>query len=149
MISEFYAVTMTSLYHVKEKGEDDKPEVRKILKKDKSRVRIGQKLTGGTMVGICKWLMVYIPEGHGWLSPQTSYERKIEKVNTQWWRGHTSSIVALFMDKTKAEECLASNDLKPCDPRWIEETKIVLDAIGDNHPVFEICHWPGLALIPV
>ena len=98
------------------------------------------------MLAICKFLQLYEPEGGGGYAG--SYERRIENVNKRYWGGHTSAIVALFKNEQEAKTCFESNDLKPCDPRWLEDTKSVIEAIDKNHPVFEVCNWPDLKLLP-
>ena len=76
----------------------------------------------------------------------TSVQRQVEMVNTVYWQGKTSTVIALFLTEEKARECFASPDLKPCDPRWLENTNEVLEAIGENHPTITICHWRNMAL---
>ena len=148
MLDEFYVVTLTSVYHVKAKDNDGYPSAVKIAAKGKSKVSVGQKLLNGDMVGICKFLTMYYPEKYGLLSPLTGIERRIEQVNTRFWGGHTSAIVALFLDRNSALKCLnLYNDLQPCDPRWLSDTQNVLREIGEEHPVFYIAQEPGLALV--
>ena len=148
MVNEFYVVTLTSLYHVIARGEDSPaPVAEKIALKGESGLPVGHRLKGGTMIAICKFLMPYIPEGCGWLSPNTTFERHVEEMNTFYWGQRTSPIVALFMDKHTALDCLAQDRLVACDPRWLEQTAEVIAAIGDDHPAFEVCHYPDLALM--
>ncbi len=150
MIHQFYVVTMTSVYHVRDginkKGNCCGPEAEKIALKGESKVPVGHRLKGGRMVAICDRLIMYIPEGGG----MTSFQRKIEMVNTNYWGGCTSSIVSLFLvtrgERKRARECFRHDDIEPCDPRWLKDTQEVLDKIGDSHPVFEICRHHGLCL---
>ena len=100
------------------------------------------------MIAVANHLRVFIPEGHGQLSPLTSVERRLEMVNTQYWGGGTSAITALFLTEDKARQCFDQSGLEPCDPRWIEDTKQVLEAIGEEHPTISICHHDNLALMP-
>ena len=145
MIHQFYAVTNTSVYFVKDKEKNGpNPFARKIALKGESAILVGEDLEGAMMIAITKQLQAYIPEGGG----MTSFQRRIEGVNTRYWGGHSSNIIALFTSKKKAMECFHSEDLVDCDSRWIEDTKRVLRLIGDNHPTFEVCHWGDLALIP-
>ena len=144
MLHQFYAVTMTSVYFVKDKSRNDPgPFAKKIALKCESSIPIGEKIPDGTMIAITKQLQAYVPEGGG----MTSFQRKIEMVNTRWWGGHSSYIIALFTTKKKAMNCFAQEELEPCDPRWIEETKKVIKKIGEDHPAFEVCKWHDLALI--
>ncbi len=106
MIHEFYAVTQTSIYKVSDQREDGYPEIVKIALKGKSKMPVGHKLSGGPMVAICKFLILYIPEGGG----ITSFERRIENVNTRYWGGNTSFIVALFKDEEGARKCFEFDD---------------------------------------
>ena len=145
-LEKFFAVTTTSLYEVLAKGEDGRPRVRKIDLHEESQLPIGATMSGD-LLAVAKWLQFFIPECHGMLSPMTSVERRVEMVNTQWWQGKTSAIIALFLTEDKARECFASPDLKPCDPRWQEDTREVLTAIGENHPTITICHWKDMALM--
>lgn len=146
MIHQFYAVTMTSVYFVKDRRCKDNPcpFARKIALKGESKLLVGAELENGTMIAIIKQLQAYIPEGGG----LTSFQRRIEDVNTRYWGGHSSYIVALFTTKKKAMRCFAHSDLQPCDQHWIEETKQVISKIGKDHPSFEVCRWGDLALLP-
>lgn len=137
---------MTSIYFVKDRRskEDPCPFARKVALRGESELSVGTELANGTMIAITKQLQAYIPEGGG----MTSFQRKIEMVNTRWWGGHSSYIVALFATRKKAMDCFAYSDLQPCDSRWIEETKKVIKRIGEDHPSFEVCRWGDLALLP-
>lgn len=143
MINEFYAVTRTSVYHVKDKGSDDRPEVVKIALRGSSAVPIGGKLEGGYMVAIAHGIIMYIPEGGGY----STYERRLEGVNTRYWGDSTSSIVALFKTKAAAMKCFKIGSSIRCDPRWLKQTKSVIEAIGQDHPAFEVCEYPELRLL--
>ena len=143
MLQEFYVVTATSVYHVEYDKKLNQAKATKIDLRGKSKVDVGQELTG-PMVSVCKWLQFYIPEGGG----ITSFQRKIEMVNTRYWLGGTSRIVGLFLEKQGALDCLNDHqDLTFCDQRWLDTTKKVICAIGHEHPVFEVCEWEGLRLV--
>ena len=144
---KFFAVTTTSLYEVMARAENGRPYIRKIDLRGESQIQISETMSGD-LLAVAKWLQFFIPEGHGLLSPMTSVQRKVEMVNTVYWQGKTSDIIALFLTEEKARECFASPDLKPCDTRWLENTKEVLEAIRENHPTITICHWRDMALIP-
>ena len=145
MLRKFYAVTGTSVYFVKDRMSktDAVPMARKIALKSDSDIGVGQVLRHGTLLAITERLQMYIPEGGG----ITSFQRKIEKVNTRYWGGHSSDIVALFTSKEEAMKCFESDDLVPRDPRWKAETEDVLSKIGDDHPTFYVCKYPGLSLL--
>jgi hypothetical protein len=145
MLHQFYAVTLTSIYFVKDRRSKDDPcpFARKVALKGESSIPIGEELANGTMIAITKQLQAYIPEGGG----MTSFQRRIEDVNTRYWGGNSSNIVALFTNRKKAAKCFLQDDLQSCDPRWIEETKKVIEKIGEGHPAFEVCKWHDLTLI--
>ena len=145
MRNEFFAVTGTSVYHAAHEEGKALPRVEKIALKGESVFPVGYVLDGGTMLAICKDLIMYVPEGGGLMN--TTFERRIEYVNTRFWGDKTSSIIALFKTKEEALRCFDEKDTVPCDPRWLKETTEVLSEIGNNHPRFEICHYPALALI--
>lgn len=142
----FFAVTTTSLYKVFAMGEDRKPYAIKIGLRGESSIPIGNKIAG-EMLSIAKCLQFYIPEGHSWLSCGTSFERRLEMVNTQWYQGKTSNIIALFFNEDEARKCFAFPDLVSCDPRWLEQTQEILESVGENHPTITICHWPEMDLL--
>lgn len=144
ILHQFYAVTLTSVYFVKDRKKNDpSPFARKIALKSESKLPLGSELEDGTMIAITRQLQAYIPEGGG----MTSFQRKIEAVNYNWWGGHSSSIVALFTTKKKAMECFKQQSSENPDSRWIEDTKWVIKRIGENHPAFEVCKDPELSLI--
>lgn len=145
MVHRFYAVTLTSIYRVNDRRnkDDPSPVAKKIALKGESEISVGEELQNGSMIAITTQLQAYIPEGGG----MASFQRKIEMVNTRWWGGHSSDIVALFTTKKKAVDCFAQSDLEACDTRWIEDTKKVVKKIGENHPSFEVCRWGRHALL--
>lgn len=150
VIRQFFAVTAfgrtKSVYRVTGKvSRNQRPCLEKIALSGTSRAPVGVKLSDGTMIAICNQLIMYVPEGGG----LTSFERKIEMVNMRYWGFRTSPIVALFEKEEGARSCFRKRKLVPRDPRWLDETKVVLDHIGDDHPVFEVCHYPDMTLLPV
>jgi len=142
-IKRFYAVTMTSVYKVAQEA-NGMPLVEKIFLKGGSQFGVGHKLRDGTMVSVGRQIITFIPEGGG----MTSFQRKIEMVNTRYWGGQTSYIAALFFTRKEALACIKSKSLKSCDSRWIDQTRSVLATIGDDHPTFSVCHYKEMALIP-
>lgn len=142
-LREFFAVTMTSVYQVTARGENGRPCAEKIALRGESKFPVGAKMED-PMLAVAVFLQFYIPEGGG----ITSFERRLEMVNTRYWTAGTSRIVALFLDEEKALACNGQPDLVPCDPRWLGETKEVLKAIGEENPTISICHNRELALIP-
>lgn len=144
MLNHFFAVTMTSIYEIVARGIDDGlPSVQKIAVDSPSDISIGQELQKGAMIAIGKLIISYIPEGGG----ITSFERRIELVNTRYWVGNTSPVVALFETIEKARECFKYKDREMADKRWQDETKNVINKIGPDHSVFYICEHPDLQLL--
>ena len=146
-LAKFFAVTATSLYKVAASGEDHCPYAFKLNLRGNSKIAPGKRISG-PMMAVAKHLQFYVPDGHTMLSVATSFERDLEKVNTRWWLGRTSPIVALFLDEAEARKCFDFSGHKPCDPRWRKQTLEVIGAIGDDHPTFTVCHWPDMALLP-
>jgi len=127
MIRELFVVTETSVYHVKDGGENGHPSAIKVTLKRKSKLPIGYVLRGAAIIiGNCLYVES-AEDGHG---------------------GHSSSIVALFKNEEEAFRCLENDGLKPHDPRWTKQTREVLDEIGDDHPAFKVCRLPGFSLTP-
>ncbi len=151
-LKEFFAVTMTSIYHVKD-DVDGAPEVKKIALRGESIRAVGSIVSGPnggrglTMVSVGKHIVVFIPEGHSWLSARSTFVTQLENVNTMWWGGNTSEVVALFLKETDAMECFNASELKPRDARWQKNTLETLRAIGREHPRFSITTWHNLRLM--
>ena len=146
MLSEFYAVTKTSVYHVNSRNEEENaPYLEKIAIRGESEIAVGEKLQYGYMVALTGiGIILYVPEGGG----ITSHQRRIEEVNNRWWGPNTSPVVALFLNKEDALRCNKQPGLIRCDPRWIDSTLEVVHAIGAEHPVFEVCAYDSLAFLP-
>jgi hypothetical protein len=142
----FFAVTTTSIYEVMARDAQGFPCARKIALKGESIIPLGKIITD-QMLAICDGLQFYTPEGHGFLSSQTSVERRVEMVNAQWYGPNSSHIIALFFTEKEARKCFSAKNLKPCDPRWLEKTKAVIAAIGEDHPTITICHEQGMAFL--
>ena len=150
LLGTFYAVTMTSIYRavINEKGA---PYVEKIAIRagQNSAVAVGERFSNGTMLSVGPQLILFVPEGHGFMSPMTSVEREIANVNTQWWGGGTSGIVALFLFENDAVVCGRADNLTSGDKRWHQNTVEVLRAIGENHPFCSVTKHPEMELVPV
>lgn len=143
-LKDFYVTTLTSVYHIRANDPED-PTAEKIALRGKSKAPLGAKFREGSMLAICDQIITYIPEGGGYLF---SFERRIERVNTRYWRENSSPIVALFFEAREAVDCLAAENIKPCDDRWLDSTKKVLEEIGEDHPTIYVCHHEGLSLLP-
>jgi hypothetical protein len=146
VLNRFFAVTTTSLYEVT--SDNSGPTVTKIALRGRSDVGVGETLKNGTRLAICRMLQMFVPEGSGPTSPLSTWEPRIENVNTRYWGGHTSQIIALFENESDARICFGQKNLVPCDVRWLSYTKRVLELVGEDHPYIQICHWGDLALIP-
>lgn len=143
MLKEFFAVTLTSVYHVKA----GMPSAEKILGNGlPSNVPLGGQLNGGTMIAICSFLVIYYPERIDPRSSDIIFERRVEYVHPTRFGGHTSNLVALFKTREEAFSCFAFKHLCVCDPRFAHHTLAVCEAIGDDHPDFYVCKEPGICL---
>lgn len=145
-LKRFYAVTISrSVYRAQATytGMGD-PYLVKIAKEGESLVEVGEKLNQGSMISVGRQLTMFIPEGGG----LTSYQREIGEVNTRYWGESTSPVVALFLEKKKAMECLKEKDLALCDSRWEAETIKVLKRIGKDHPHCSISTSHNSKLMP-
>ncbi|MAF20070.1 MAG: hypothetical protein CMI55_00100 [Parcubacteria group bacterium] len=133
---EFFAVTTTSVYCVSDEREEKTgfPIVEKIAMKKgvESRISVGGRLKKGHFVGITQHGIGLYDEDH----PRAGKRQTINNVNTLFWGGHTSAIVALFLNKKEAIVCLNS-EVSP-DLTWEDKTKETLKVIGYKHPVFDI-----------
>jgi hypothetical protein len=147
-LGKFYAVTMTSVYKAVAVGEGV-PYLEKIARRDKaSPFRVGARIENGTMISVGANLYMFVPEGCGPTSPNSTVEREIARVNTRYWGGHTARIVALFLKRKDALLCNRAENLVANDSRWREQTIEVLRAIKDDHMYFSITTWHEFELIP-
>ena len=137
---KFFAVTMTSVYLVSDdKDENNYPIVEKIALRGQSRVPVGERLKGGNLVGVTSEGIILYYEEHP-SHPGEPYQDPGE-VNIRFWGGHTSPIIALFLDKDEAMSCFNENNLRAGDSRWRKQTQEVLDSIGKNHPIFVVSRY--------
>lgn len=129
-VAEFYAVTTTSLYRVFVNPLLESEAIAmKIAVRDQSAVKLNEMLSNGNLIGITRLGLIAYRD-------HKSPRRRCEDVNTRYWGGRTSPVVALFFDQEQARRCLDEADVQPADPRWRGSTLQVLDAIGDDHPCF-------------
>lgn len=150
VLHKFFAVTTRSLWLVTDELESGTrfPIVEKIATSPEDSVDakpVGMRLKDGSKVGICaSQIMLYDPqwrERNGVIGPLPP-----EDVNTFYWGGHTSPVVALFLEEEAARVCLAVSDRAKSDSRWQTETEAVLEAIGNAHPCFIISRFPGFGI---
>ena len=132
VIHQFFAVTRSkSLYRVTDEKDPDThaPIVEKIVLLGESQVIPGGRLKHGNLVGITDCIQMFVTDKHN---------HTANFVSTSYWGGHSSPIIALFLEETKARECLEPEALQPWDTRWQAESAAVLRAIGREHPVFRL-----------
>jgi len=134
ILKKFFAVTHTSLYESSYK-EGELPLLQKILLKEgcSSKVEAGGILENGSLVGICNSRIFLYDNPAG-------SENRIDpaELSTLEIGGYTSLITALFLRKKEARACLKADNLLRCDPRWANQTRETVTAIGDDHPVFVV-----------
>ena len=145
-IRQFYAVTMTSVYHVQAISRFVASAV-KIALHGSSEIPVRVDLCRGGMIAICGHLQAYVPLSGDVTDKTCSYERRLESVTPLYWRTSTSEIVGLFRSLEEALACFQASMLQPCDPRWLDITRQVLVDIGDEHPSFYVSHHPKLGLL--
>ncbi|MFH1093901.1 MAG: hypothetical protein V1739_07090 [Candidatus Omnitrophota bacterium] len=140
-VHEFFAVTITSVYRVSDQKDKDVPIIEKIALRGESKIPIGGRLKNGSLVGLARTGIELYDEDH----PKLGRRQRPEEVNTGFIGGHTSPIVGLFFKKEEALTCSVSENLQIYDPRWQKQTQEVLNAIGDNHPIFIIARWEKMS----
>ena len=145
MLTEFYAVTLHSIYHVQALRPLSCSAI-KIAGKKHSALSIGNDLAKGHLIAIGTRLQGYSPERQG-EGARMARDCPLENTNTKNYKDVSTPIVALFMDKQSAEACSKESDKEPCDPRWLESTKRVVNQIGDDHPSFYVSRDPHFALL--
>jgi hypothetical protein len=149
-LDKFYAVTTDTLFEAVIWGTSRAPWLEKIALKEENPCHLGHKTCDGTMLGIARTLMMFVPEGLA-IKGQTSGARRcdIATVNSRHLGKPTSAIVALFLDKEKALKCFNTPERDSIPIRWRSETIEVLRAIGKSHPnCFISVALPSHCLIP-
>lgn len=140
MLRTFFAVTAsspsTSVYQVDTNVPHFTPVLFKVAGNGESGVQPGQSLPSNDRrrLAIADTLIFFDPNP-GFQTGQPTTELDIPRCIRG---GHTSGIVALFLDEEEAHNCFDGDDLQPYDERWMSETQKVLDAIGTDHPTFSI-----------
>ncbi len=140
-LREFFAVTITSVYHVACTIDGDgiprgEPTVEKIALHGESSVLPGERLRGGRFLGVRRdGLRMYNDHYAG----ERGDPEPSEHINTLYHGGGTTPIVALFLKHNEAMICLAEimlNGACELDSRWERQTLAVLLSIDERHPVF-------------
>lgn len=123
-LTKFCAVTTSGSLYVVELGKKNgsrKVIVRKIA--EGGRIKNPPEEFQDDMLVVAKCLMLFPEQKKRWIIP------------TADCRTLTSSPIAgLFLSEDKAIECVGSEKLEKCDPRWDEHTAKVLAEIGHDHP---------------
>lgn len=136
---KFFAVTRTSVWEVLSDDGTGNPRVKKIKLFGPSPSAVGTILYGGNLVCVGRLIVVYNPAGTG---------RTIRHVQPHFWGGRTPPIVGLFECEREAQHCFFKLRLCDNDPRWREETNLVMKKIGYRHPVFTLADCEPLMLVP-
>lgn len=132
-LHQFWAVTHSgSIYRiVNETWGLDWPLVERVFPvPDYSAGEPPLLLRDGHHVGITSILginLVSVPE-----------DTILDYVDIDCWGGHTSRIIGLFLDFDQAKDCLQADNRLFWDIRWRRQTQEVIDAIGNNHPLFKV-----------
>lgn len=146
-LQRFFAVTINSLYEVKI-GEAGRPAVTKIgtrVEVQNPPVPVGKTQSGSYVLVSWRGIIRFEAEGvdvirKSEVNPPDDVIRNLSSCATQ-------KIAGLFLNEEAARSCLSLShrEAEECDPRWEQETKEVLEAIGSNHPVFIIPRMPYYA----
>src|SRR5438552_16445424 len=98
MLKEFFAVTRTSVYHVRDDSRQGASAVKMALRGG-SDIPVKTDIARGGMIAICHNLQAFVPERHGKSHVQDYVKGPPKKDLAGSWDLHTSGIVALFVDK--------------------------------------------------
>jgi hypothetical protein len=130
----FYALTARSLYCVSDDRDPQGcPIVRIIATKRKDQAYVGDRLRKGSHVGIAGTFGIIL------YNPNPDAEDRLpEKLDIAAWGDHTSGIVGLFFGETEARKALETSSLGENDPRFWKSSARVIEAIGNDHPVFVV-----------
>lgn len=133
MLKRFFAVTVSgSLYEISDKtNERNWPTVRKVSGPTNPNMQTGTCLRNGKLVGISDL-------GICLFDPTPREGRNFELMNTSYWGGSTSGIVALFLERSSAEACITSSERTLLSEKYMDCTRSTLQNIGNDHPVFVI-----------
>ncbi len=146
-LREFFAVTATSVYRVNERRDANGcPLVEKIARRDGSSVPVGGRLKNGELVAVTRRGLIVYSDDLPKRGRDGNRPAKPEEVNTMFWGGHTSPLVALFLKEEDARKCLVWGSALEIDPLWWTFTRETLEAIGDDHPTFILSSHPSFAI---
>lgn len=138
VLHEFFAVTLSgSVYRISDEVKDGCPNVVKIALRGESHIGVNERLRNGNLVGLIERRIILYFEPH----PPTDFPKHQDpwQINTYFWGGGTSSIVALFLREEDAMACFLDRVGKTAlDEKWSNYTQATLERIGKDHPVFVI-----------
>lgn len=149
-ISHFYVVTELALYRVaRHKGPHgqeaaqitilfERNEDTKVVTECRLNKPFGRGTFSGHLISLGFRLRAYVPEAHGFASPLTDRERRIEAVNMQWWREATGPIAAIFRRRDLAKYYFINHNPKPFDKDYAAETLAVLAEIREDDECFTV-----------
>ena len=146
-LDAFFAVTLTSIYHVQALG----PLMARAIK-----IRIRSGVTSGVQVGedLCRSGTLMLSLGsrlHGFEPYHRiggEIERRLDRTPLTNIGPPSSYVVGLFLERHEADACFDTGQAKPLDPRWMRSTRRVTAMIGMNHPSVAIqrSHQYGIFL---
>lgn len=142
-VESFYAVTISSIYMIKDMDEHGKPYVEMIASKGNAgKMTVGQRLKhqgeGKSIVVIFYVISMTTEDIYSFFTKTCESEDPEDRMRVKYLGGHTDSIVALFKEENEARKCFEIDNLQQRDSRWITQTKQVLSDIGPDHPNFKI-----------
>jgi hypothetical protein len=141
MLTEFYAVTATSVYRVFVNPLLDTQAIaQKVATGGYSAIALNEIIDGGPLIGVTRYgLVAYADPDGGRCPPEQAQRRHIG--------GWSSHVTGLFLDVAEAQHCISQPDRQPADARWQTQTQAVLAAIGPDHPCFVLSHSEALRFI--
>jgi len=129
LVSQFYAVTVDSLYLLKSKKDSKGSPVFIDILSEK-------RFDKGEFIGIAREgiTLYHCQNGVRRIDPYAVKREDVEK--------RTLPVIALFFEKEKAYECFYLFKNSGCRKKsqWSEETENVLREIGTEHEVFVISY---------
>jgi len=145
-LHEFFAVTETSVYRVRDMLDNGgTPFVEKVSQRSPSRVDVGDRLKNGSLVAVTKRGLFLYHDDLPCRGRALNRPARLEELGALLIGDHTSPVVGLFLDQREALDCLNWGPGALNERRWEKCTKAVIEAIGDDHPVFTISRHPDYA----
>lgn len=148
MIREFFVVTDSAVYRASDKVKGKGPIVEKIALRGQLDIPPDKSENGELVVPETGMISFKYKDYHLFSKPSPfeprrfDYRKPFDHDTLPY-----ALIVALFIDKDSALNCLRQGRLEIDDDRWIEESHTVLKEIGDRHSVFVVERIGTLAVI--